>query len=204
MAVGARVTHALLVAVVAACGSGDRPRGRSPVERAIDKTLGARFGTAVVTRCFEHAPVCEAKLADGSSLPISVMRRGTSWEWHVIGLVVTADKLEAYLRAEVAELGAPQGVQCAPQVHRITAGDRIECSLARGGKGFITVRGDGSLSVEVVLDATSANARSERITPARDLELIRASRALEHSEEMDEEEGPTPDAGELQVLPAPR
>ena len=198
------LTAALLVAVSGACGNGEPARGRSPIARSIDEALGARFGTAVVTRCFDFAPMCEAHLSDGTSLPISVIRRGAEWEWRVIGLVVTSDQLEAYLRDEVADLGAPQGVRCAPRVRKIAAGDRIECWLERGGKGFITVRGDGTIAVEVVLDASGANARSELITPARDLELTRASEALEHSEERGEDEGPTPDAGELHVPPAPR
>lgn len=199
-----RLTPALIAAVLGACGSSEPAAHRSPVERSIDETLERRFGEAVVTRCFHLAPVCAAKLADGTSLPISVIRRGAEWEWRVLGLVVTADQLEDYLRAEVNELGAPQQVTCAPRIHRISAGDRIECGLARGGKGFVTVRGDGSLSIEVVLDASSAKARSEPITPARDLELTRTSRALEHSEEMGEEEGPAPDAGALPVPPTPR
>lgn len=165
---------------------------RSPLERSIDDTLRARFGVTVATRCFELAPVCEARLPDGLALPVSVLRRGAEWEWHVIGLVVTADQLEAYLHDEVAELGAPQGVRCAPRIRRIAAGDRIECWLERGGKGFVTVRDDGSLSIEVVLDASSANARSELVTPARDLELLRASKALDSAEESGEDPPPTP------------
>ncbi|MBA3455010.1 MAG: hypothetical protein H0T42_18115, partial [Deltaproteobacteria bacterium] len=162
---GGRITQALVLAAVAACGSDDPSHARSPVERSIDATLRARFGVAVVSQCFELAPVCEARLPDGISLPISVIRRGAEWQWHVIGLVVTSDQLEAYLRDEVSDLGAPQGVRCAPRIRRMIAGDRVECWLERGGKGFFTVRGDGSLSVEVVLDAASANARSEQVTP---------------------------------------
>lgn len=204
MEVSVRVTHALVVAAVAACGTSERTPRRSPVERAIDEALGARFRAAVVTRCFDHAPVCEARLPDGSALPISVVRRGAEWEWRVIGLVVTSDELEAYLRDELADLGAPQGVRCAPRIRRISAGDRIECGLAGGGKGFVTVHADGSISVEVVLEEAAANARSERLTPAHELELFRASAALDRAGETGEDEAATPDAGELGVSPAPR
>ena len=189
-------THTLVVAALAACSSGESSLARSSLERSIDDTLRTRFGVAVATRCFEVAPVCEARLPDGLSLPISVLRRGKEWEWSVIGLVVTSDQLEAYLRDEVTDLGAPQAVRCAPRIRRITAGDRIECWLERGGKGFITVRTDGSLSIEVVLDASGANARSELVTPARDLELMRASKALDSAEETGEDPPPTPAAVE--------
>jgi len=191
-----RCTLALGALALAACGGGESSPARSPVERSIDEALGARFGVGVVTRCFHLAPVCDARLPDGVSLPISVIRRGADVEWHVIGLVVTSDLLEAYLRDEVSDLGAPQAVRCAPRIRRIAAGDRIECSLERGGKGFITVRADGSLSIEVVLDASSANARSEPISPARDLELMRASKALDSAEEAGEDPAPPPAAAD--------
>lgn len=191
-----RCTLVLAACALAACGGGEASPTRSPVERSIDEALGARFGVTVVARCFDLAPVCDARLPDGVSLPISVIRRGAEFEWHVIGLVVTSDQLEAYLRDEVTDLGAPQAVRCAPRIRRIAAGDRIECWLERGGKGFITVRADGSLSIEVVLDASSANARSELITPARDLELMRASKALDSAEESGEDPPPTPAAAE--------
>ena len=60
----------------------------------------------------------------------------------------------------------------------------------------MTVRADGSLSIEVVLDAGSANARSELATPARELELMRASKALDSAEESGEDPPPTPAAVE--------
>jgi len=205
MKVSVRGTHAVIVAMAAACGSDDRGARRSPVERAIDEALVARLRVPVVTRCFDFAPACEVRLPDGGRLPVSVIRRGPVWEWQLIGLVVTADQLEPYLRATVAELGAPQDVRCVPRIQRITAGDRIECGLAHGGKGFVTVRADGSTSVEVVLDAVAAAARSEPLTPARELELVRASRKLADAEETgEEEEVATPDAGELHVSPSPR
>lgn len=189
---GERVTLALLLALASSCGRDAAQAKRSPLELAIENTLGARFKTPVVARCFDVAPACDVKLPDGGSLPIAVIRRGTDVEWRAVGLVVTSDELESYLRAEVAELGAPQDVRCAPRVRRIQAGDRIECWLARGGKGFVTVREDGSTSVEVVLDAASANARSELVTPARDTELLRASKVLDSAAETGEDERPAP------------
>lgn len=204
MVVGARVTSALVVAAaLSGCGRDEPASRRVLIERAIDRELGARFGVGVVTQCHPYAPGCVARLPDGGSLPISLIKLGTEWEWRVVGLVITTNEIEAYLREEVADLGAPQGVRCAPKIRRIDPGDRIECWLANGGKAFVTVRVNGSISVEVVLDARSANARSELITPAREQELSTSSRALEHSENFDDdEESPSADAGEL-LAPAP-
>jgi hypothetical protein len=203
MLVGARFTCALLIAASLGCGRDRPPSARTRIERAIDRELGARFGVGVATYCHPLAPGCVTRLPDGSSLPISLMKLGKEWEWRVVGLVISTDELEAYLREEVADLGAPQGVRCAPKIRRIDPDDRVECWLARGGKAFVTVRADGSTSVEVVLDAQSANARSELITPAREQELSTTSRALERSENFDDDEESRPaDAGEL-LAPAP-
>jgi hypothetical protein len=196
MPVGARVTRTLLALSLASCGREDAAHRRSPLELAIDKDLGARLGVGVVTECLGYVPACVTHLPDGSTLPISLIKLGKDWEWRVIGLVITTDELESYLRAEVADLGAPQNVKCAPRIRRIEPGDQIECWLARGGKAFMTVRADGTISPEIVLDVASANARSELITPERDKELSTTSRALEHSENFDDDEESLPaDAG---------
>jgi hypothetical protein len=106
------------------------------------------------------------------------------------------------LRDEVADLGAPQGVRCAPRIRAIVANERIECWLAHGGKAFVDVHADGTTAVELVLDAAAANARSELVTPERDRELEATSRALAHmaDDEADDEdprERPSsPDAGD--------
>ncbi len=194
MWVRALITLSLVLAS-GACG-GDDPWSGAPLEAAIARDLGARFKTKVSVFCFRHGPACSAEVGEGVTLPVYVERRGGQWEWRVLGLVITTDELEAYLRAEVRELGAPQDVTCTPRVRRIDAGERITCELANGGKAFVIVRADGTTSVEVVLDREAAAARSEELTPERDEALSSSSRALERSEELGDEEAPSPaDAG---------
>lgn len=171
----------MLVWVIAACGRDHGAAAEAtPVERAIDEELARRFGVAVVTRCPPYVPTCTAKLPDGSTLPI-LLDHG---EWKVLGMVVVSDVLEEYVRAELADLGAVQGVRCAPRVRRVAPNERIECWLAHGGKAFITVHADGSTAVEIALDAAAAAARSEPESP----ELVNASHALEHVEDGDGED----------------
>jgi hypothetical protein len=128
-------------------------------------------------------PPCAVRLPDGTDVPIDLTWTARGWDWRVRGLLITTDEIEAYLRDEVSDLGAPQGVRCAPKIRVITAGERIECWLARGGKAFVTVRADGTTAIELAMDATAANARSELVTPARERELDSASRALEHADD---------------------
>lgn len=163
---------------LAACGGKSPPDEPTPLEAAIDRALTARFGVPVVTGCSGLIPPCKTLLPDGTQLPIELAWRGGGWDWWVKGLVITTDQLEAYLRDEVADLGAPQGVRCAPRIRVIAANERIECWLAHGGKAFVDVHADGTTAVEVVLDAAAANARSELVTPERERELEAASRAL--------------------------
>lgn len=148
-------------------------------------------------------PPCVAQLPDGTRLPIDLAFRDGGWDWHVRGLVVTTDQLEAYVRDELADLGAPQDVRCVPRVRAIAPGEQIACELARGGKAFVTVRGDGTTSLEVALDANAATARSELVTPARDRELEQLSRALAHAEG-DEEGDDSPQPGDAGTDGDPR
>ncbi len=97
-------------------------------------------------------------------VPISVDRTADGWSWRVRGLVVRSGTIEAYLAAELADLGAAQAVACGPPVHVIEAGDRIACTLANGGTAFAIVRADGSFSTEIELDPKAAEART--IAPA--------------------------------------
>ena len=184
------------IATVIAC-TGDRaPREATPLEANIATALGARLGVPVVAHCW-GVVACAALLPDGDRIPILTWPgdRG-AWEWRVDGLVVASDVLERYLRDVVGEMGAAQDVRCAPKLRRIAPGDRVECGLANGGKAFVTVRADGSTSVEVELDKVAAEARSEVITPARDEEITRASRALTDLEGADDEgDEAVPDAG---------
>lgn len=187
---------AALLALALACGR-DQAHSSSILERTIDAELGKRLGVGVSTRCFGLLPACVTLLPDGGALPIVLERIGTSWEWHVDGVVITTDALDRYLREEVADLGAPQDVRCAPRIRRIVPGERIECWLEHGGKAFVVVRLDGSTSVEIVLDAAAAAARSEPVTPANDDALSRTSRSLEDAEEDGEDDDQPPaDAGD--------
>jgi hypothetical protein len=140
---------------------------------------------------------CAAWLPDGDHIPIITWpNKNNEWEWRVSGLVVASDTLERYLRDVIGDMGAPQDVTCSPKVRRIAPGDRVQCSLAQGGKAFVTVREDGSTSVEVELDKAAADARSEELTPARDEQMTKTSRALERAEgEDDDGDEPTTDAG---------
>jgi hypothetical protein len=202
MSVGAWSTRAAVVAlVIAACGD-DHAAARSPLERAIETTLTARLGIPVCAHC--TGETCSAMAIDGTLIPISVTTTGHELEWHVDGFLVTSDALEAYVKEEVAELGAPQGVTCARRIRRVVAGDRITCTLERGGRVFVTLRADGSLSLETLLDPAAAKLRDELVTPELEEELARASRALENSEEAGEDSEESGSAGELLAPQAPR
>lgn len=206
MPVGGRLTPALAILALLACGRSDRVGGITALERAIAADLGRRFGTEVPTRCFRPGPVCAAQLPDGGTLPISVSWSGGEWRWRVLGLVITTDTLEAFLRAEVAELGAAQAVHCTPRIRRIQPGEQIECGLAHGGKAFVMVRADGTTSVEIVLDPAAARARSEPDSPEHDRALTTQSQALEHAADTDDPEadvgGGNEDAGLAPPAPA--
>lgn len=161
--------------------------------------LGERLGVGVLTTCTGMIPPCTVRVPDGTDVPIDLTWKDGGWEWRVRGMLITTDELETYLRDEIAELGAPQGVRCAPKIRLVTAGERIECWLARGGKAFFTVRADGTTAIEIAMDAAAANARSELVTPARERELDSASRALEHADDdsaAEHDDGPPSDAGD--------
>lgn len=182
---------------LAACGGRSAPDAPTPLEAAIDRGLTERFGVPVVTACTGLIPPCSTLLPDGTLLPIELAWRDGGWDWRVRGLVITTDQLEAYLRDEVADLGAAQGVRCAPRIRAIVANERIECALARGGKAFVDVHADGTTAVELVLDAAAANARSELVTPQRERDLEATSRALAHmadheADDEEQREGPSP------------
>lgn len=204
MSVRARSTwRALSLAVLAAAGCRSEQARSSPLERSLEAALGARFGVRVTTRCFGLFPACVAQLPDVGAVPIVLDRVDGAWEWRLDGLVISTEQLEAYLRDEVAELGAPQAVRCAPRLRWLAQGERIECALARGGKAFVVVRADGSASFEIVLEPAAASARSEPVTPARDAELARTSHALEFAEPGDDEDPPRAAGSAAVVAPAP-
>ncbi|MFN0246600.1 MAG: hypothetical protein ACKV2T_06805 [Kofleriaceae bacterium] len=170
----------------------------SSLERAIASSIGARLGVPIVAHCLGFVG-CSAMLPDGERIPIVTWPSERAWEWRVDGLVVTTDVLERYLRGVVGEMGVAQDVRCAPKLRRIAPGDRVECLLANGGKAFVVVREDGSTIVEVELDKRAADARSEVVTPARDDQLTKASRALEdgggNDDDDDDDASAAADAG---------
>lgn len=171
-----------------ACGSDRAGHDASPLETSIAASIGARLGVSVVARCWGLVG-CVVRLPEGDRIPIITWPGASgAWEWRVDGLLVASDVLERYLRDVVGELGVAQEVRCAPKLRRIAPGDRVECWLANGGKAFVTVRADGSTSVEVELDKRAADARSEVVTPALDDHMTKASRALEQAED-DGEDG---------------
>ena len=196
MAVGESVTRAIVVtAALVACGTCGADEGTwsgAPLEAAIARELGIRFSGPVRVRCFRHGPACTAVVPGGVELPVMLERRAGEWRWRVLGMVITTNELEAYLRAEVRELGSPQDVRCTPRIRRVDPGERITCELERGGKAFVIVRGDGTTSVEVVLDPAAAAARAQELTPAEDAALSSTSRELESSEELGDEEATPP------------
>lgn len=190
---------------LAACGGRGASDAPTPLEAAIAHALTERFGVPAVTSCWGLVPPCTARLPDGTELPIDLAWKNGGWDWWVHGLVITTDQLEAYLRDEVSDLGAPQGVRCAPRIRVITPNERIECGLARGGKAFVDVHPDGTTGIEVVLDAAAAAARSEPLTPERERELEQASRALAKmaDDEPDDERDEDRDDDRNHEVPSP-
>lgn len=182
---------------LAACGRSSSAPPPTPVELAISHGLLERFGVAVGTTCTGLYPACVAQLPDGTELPIDLRFTGGAWDWRVRGRVISTDAIERYLREELTDLGASQGVRCAPHVRALVAGERIACWLERGGTAFVTVRADGATSMEIVLDPAAAAARSELVPPERERELEQTSRALAHmaDDEEDDEGLATTDAG---------
>lgn len=157
-----------------------RGSARDPtrLETAITADLQKRLDVGVVTRCGLAIPMCVAELADGTRLPIEVTLRGGDYDWRVRGLIVNTTAIEAYLADELADLGVPQAARCLPHVRALAAGERLSCSLEKGGTAFVTVQSDGTTAVELALDPAAAAARAEVLTPARERELEAASRAL--------------------------
>ena len=181
--------HRLAIAL-AACGSaaeGDLGHGErqgSPLELAIARDLTARFGASPAVRCYviwRRPVVCTATLADRTRFTIAIRDDGARWRWAIEGKVVAVAPIEAFIHAELTDLGAAQGVACGARVQHL-ASDRLTCELEHGGKAFATIAADGTLAVELALDVGAAKARSDG--PA---DLEKRSRALAHTEDEDDE-----------------
>jgi hypothetical protein len=173
---------------------------------SIAQDLGARFGTSATVHCESALGVpakCKATLADGTELPIAISNASaTEWGWNVDGVVVERAVVQPYVESSLASVHASQTVDCGRPVQVIRAGDQIACKLGAGGVALVTVRADGSTSLELDLDPASAIARTELPSPDRDRELERESKALENRGvegrvDIDEEAEtpPSPDAG---------
>jgi hypothetical protein len=178
----------------------ENTRRASPVETAIARDLTARFGTSVTVTCrtLAGAPTgCSAKLADGTSMSI-VMENASKdeWGWRIDGRVIESKTIAAYVQEQLATIGGKQTAACGPPIAVVKAGDRIACALSGGGVAFVQIAPDGTTTLELDLDATSAAARAEPVTPERERELTTRSKALETLEwESDGEEQVPADAG---------
>ena len=171
-----------MVSLVACGDHTNRQAGSTPFETAIARTLTARLAIPVSATCTVTLGIpaaCEARLFDGTRLPIAITSAGTEWAWRVAGLVVDTVPVAAYVDARLAELAVAQRASCGARFLVVAPGDRIGCRLSGGGIAFVRVAGDGTASLELDLDAASAAARGEPVTPARDRELTAISLALD-------------------------
>jgi hypothetical protein len=139
--------------------------------------LSERLGVPVGARCTSTS--CGAVTLGGVLIPITLTTAAGEVEWRVDGLLVTTDALEAYVAAEISELGAAQRVTCGRRIRRLVAGDRIACELEHGGRVYATIEADGGFSLETLLDPETVRLRDELVSPELEAELLRASRALE-------------------------
>ncbi len=181
--------------VLAACGDREAAppatRSASKLELAIARDLTAKLGAAPEVRCRAMFGLCVATLPDRSTLAIRVRDHGAQWAWEIEGLVVDARPIEAYVGSVLADLGAAQGVACGARIRHLAPGARVVCTLAGGGKAFVTIARDGTMSLELAMDAGAARARTDDVVG-----LEKASRALEKTDDDDEEdEGARTDGG---------
>ena len=186
-----------------ACGNRERSAGarKSPLETAIARELTAALAQPVAATCVMIASLpakCEAVLADGTKLPIAIASEGNEWAWRVAGRVVETAPITAHVDAVLRDLKLTQHASCGARFAFVADGERLGCKLSGGGMAFVRFAKDGTASLELALDATSAAARGELVTPERDRELTQTSKALEllEGESDGEEELPArPDGG---------
>lgn len=184
-----------------ACGDRKPSEGarKSPLETAIARDLTARIGQPVSATCIMVAGLptkCEATLADGTKLPIEIASEGREWAWKVGGLVIDTAPIAAHITKALGDLEIAQQVNCGARTAFVETGGRLACKLSGGGTAFVRFEKDGTTSLELALDAASAAARGEPVTPERDRELTSISRALEALEgESDGEEEATVHGG---------
>jgi hypothetical protein len=168
--------------VLAGCRDHHRDVGvhHSALETGIGSDLSERFAVPVTASCkvIGVGMRCEAKLDDGTTLPIEVGAEHGDWTWHVSGIVVEKKPLTDYIAAALADIHVDERVDCAT-VQVLKAGDRATCKLSGGGLAFVQFAADGTGTLELALDAAAAAARGEPVTPQREQELFKISRALE-------------------------
>jgi hypothetical protein len=195
-----RLPFVLLLTVIA-CR--DREVGAPPrstrFEDTIAHDLAARFGTSATVHCeiVVGVPVrCTGKLADGTELPITIENASKDeWGWKVKGRVVETKLVVPFVTDALAAVHADQTVDCGPPVQLLPASATVVCKLGGGGMALVSFADDGEASVELELDPASAAARTELVTPDRERELARQSKALENLGGETDGEEPTPDAG---------
>jgi len=185
----------IVVLVTVAC-RGDANARHSPIETAIARELTARFALPVSVTCDMAVPHCEAKIIDGTKLPIELHTEGKEFVWRVAGMAIDTARIVTYVNASLADLRVEKRASCGTRIQIVKPGDRIGCQLSGGGMAFVRIAGDGATSLELALDASSAAARGEAVTPAREQQLLKISRGLEAREgESDGEEALPSDAG---------
>jgi hypothetical protein len=153
----------------------------------------------ITVTCSMKAPLplrCEATVIDGTKLPIELASEGKEFAWHIAGIVVDTAIVARHLDRELEDLHVAQHASCGARIVVVHAGDRIACKLTGGGIAFVRVAQNGATSLELDLDAKSAAARGEVVTPAREHELAKISHGLEGLEgESDGEEAVVHDGG---------
>ncbi|HEY5928441.1 MAG TPA: hypothetical protein VIV11_42435 [Kofleriaceae bacterium] len=187
---------------VVACGDPKQAPGarKTPLETAIARELTAKLGVPVTASCAMVVGLpakCEAALGDGTKLPIEIASEQREWAWRVAGLVIETAPIKAHVDATLGDLKIAQQASCGGKHAFVERGGRLGCKLSGGGMAFVKFAEDGTAALELALDAASAAARGELVTPERDRELTAISKALEHLEgESDgEEELPPSDGG---------
>lgn len=176
-----------IVCALAVAGCRDARNKPKPtsLELAISHDLGARFATSVTTRCkvVAGSPVgCEAKLGDGTKLPIEIKSELADWVWRVAGTVVETKQITGWVNSELSALGIHQTADCGPKIVVLQPAERVACKLTGGGIAFVAIEKDGEASLELELDSTAAAARGEVVTPEREREIISISKALDGRE----------------------
>lgn len=170
-----------------ACGDRKPSEGarKSPLETAIARDLTAKLAQPVSVTCTFVAGIpakCEAVVSDGTKLPIEVTADNKEWAWRVAGLVIETPPIASYLAATLADLKITQTASCGARFAFVEPGGRLACKLSGGGMAFVQFAKDGTTSLELELDAASAAARGEPVSPERDRELTAISKALESLE----------------------